>query len=255
MSVKRAICVGINDYVGSPLRGCVNDAKDWGALLRSRGFTVTTLLNAAAKKAAIVRQVSSAVSQCVSGDWLVVTFSGHGTHIPDLSGDESDRRDEAFVPFDGNAGQLIVDDEVSKLFATIKPGVKCVLVADSCHSGTVTRFAEVGTGTRRVRYLPYRHLKGLKTTKRRAAGIGIKPTTALLLAGCREMEYSFDAEYARRPNGAFTYVALTTLKKLKKGATFADWYVAIRRLLPSVEYAQTPQFLGISSQHSWTIFD
>ncbi|MDH5616880.1 MAG: caspase family protein, partial [Acidimicrobiia bacterium] len=32
---KKALCVGINDYpiAGSDLRGCVNDATGWAALL------------------------------------------------------------------------------------------------------------------------------------------------------------------------------------------------------------------------------
>ena len=34
---NRALCVGINDYPGSnmDLAGCVNDAKDWQALLEA----------------------------------------------------------------------------------------------------------------------------------------------------------------------------------------------------------------------------
>ena len=33
--MKRALCVGINDYpvAGADLKGCVNDAKAWAALL------------------------------------------------------------------------------------------------------------------------------------------------------------------------------------------------------------------------------
>ncbi len=37
---QRALCVGINDYPGtdSDLAGCANDAADWAAALRKRGF-------------------------------------------------------------------------------------------------------------------------------------------------------------------------------------------------------------------------
>ena len=44
---KLGLCIGINDYpgTGSDLSGCVNDANDWAAVLKWRGFTVTSLLN------------------------------------------------------------------------------------------------------------------------------------------------------------------------------------------------------------------
>ena len=50
--MKRALCVGINDYPvkGADLKGCVNDAKAWAAVLVDRfGFeppNVTLLLHA-----------------------------------------------------------------------------------------------------------------------------------------------------------------------------------------------------------------
>ena len=38
--MKKAICIGINNYPGisNDLNGCVNDAKDWSALLQGMGF-------------------------------------------------------------------------------------------------------------------------------------------------------------------------------------------------------------------------
>jgi len=53
--VMRALCIGINDYPGtdSDLSGCVNDANDWAAVLKKRGFTVTMLLDRKATGAAI----------------------------------------------------------------------------------------------------------------------------------------------------------------------------------------------------------
>ena len=43
----KSLCIGINDYpgTGSDLNGCVNDALDWAAELRGRGFETITLLN------------------------------------------------------------------------------------------------------------------------------------------------------------------------------------------------------------------
>jgi len=49
--MKRAICVGINNYPGTvnDLEGCVNDAEDWERYLLEIGFDeVTTILDKSA---------------------------------------------------------------------------------------------------------------------------------------------------------------------------------------------------------------
>jgi hypothetical protein len=48
--MKRAVCIGINNYPGifNDLKGCVNDAKDWSALLQGFGFDVSLMLDSQA---------------------------------------------------------------------------------------------------------------------------------------------------------------------------------------------------------------
>jgi hypothetical protein len=65
-------------------------------------------------------------------------------------------------------------------------------------------------------------------------------SAALLLAGCQDDEYSYDAYFLGKPNGAFTYVAISALSKLPPDATYAHWYKEIRKALPSRQYPQTP---------------
>lgn len=83
---KRALTVGINDYPRSDmdLAGCVNDAKDWRALLESRGYSVTTLLDAEATRAGMVDALGALVSSGAPGDSLVFTFSGPGDPTPTI---------------------------------------------------------------------------------------------------------------------------------------------------------------------------
>ena len=82
---KRALCVGINDYPGSnmDLAGCVNDAKDWRALLESRGYSVTQLLDAEATRANLVRALEQLMAGGADGDSLVYTFSVTAHALPD----------------------------------------------------------------------------------------------------------------------------------------------------------------------------
>ena len=64
------------------------------------------------------------------------------------------------------------------------------------------------------------------------------------MSGCQDVEYSYDAYFQNRPNGAFTFVALQALKHIKPTSTYQDWYKAIRKILPSQQYPQSPNLYG-----------
>jgi hypothetical protein len=65
---------------------------------------------------------------------------------------------------------------------------------------------------------------------------------ALLLSGCRDVEFSYDANFDGRANGALTRAAIGELRN--NPATPQDWFKAIREHLPSQQYPQTPQLFG-----------
>jgi hypothetical protein len=71
------------------------------------------------------------------------------------------------------------------------------------------------------------------------------------MAGCQDTEYSYDAYFRGRPNGAFTFVALDALRRLPKSATYRDWFRRVRAALPSQQYPQTPNLYGSSTMKRW----
>lgn len=274
---KKALCIGINNYPGThmDLQGCVNDANDWAATLSARGFAVTTLLDDQATKAAMVAAMGTLIGKAAKNDSLVITFSGHGTYQPDTDGDEVDGLDEALCPYDLQTnGAALIDDEIKTLFATRKAGVRIVLIADSCHSGTVTRAAQAEPDAdTRPRFMPMGNWLPDKLLPKNRVG---KPATTivapsgtsplqsaysrllgdLLLSGCKEgpNNFSYDARIQGRPNGAFTYYALKALKTLKPDATYADWHKAIVKYLPSASYPQSPQIVGSDTARKGLVF-
>jgi len=275
---KNALCIGINNYPGThmDLQGCVNDAQDWAATLKTRGFTINMLLDGDATKAAMVQSMTSLVSGAASGDSLVITYSGHGTYQPDTDGDEIDGLDEALCPYDlQTKGSALVDDEIRTIFGARKPGVRLVLISDSCHSGTVNRAAPADPDAEgpRPRFMPMGNW--LPEEKLPLARMGklaslIPPSAGpspftkalskqlgdLLMSGCKEgpNNYSYDAKIAGRYNGAFTYYALKALKALPGTATYADWHKAIAAYLPSASYPQSPQIVGNTTARKQKIF-
>ncbi|WP_433217375.1 caspase family protein [Dactylosporangium sp. CS-047395] len=252
--MKLALCIGINDYPGTEndLAGCRNDAEDWAAALTARGFSTRLLLDAAATGEAIRAGIGDLLSATVHDDAFVITYSGHGTWLPDTDGDEPDHRDEAICPHDIATNGPLLDDELHELFSRANPGVRTVLISDSCHSGTLTRLNHpIGDHPARTRFLPPATF--LPTTARPRRRPTDRRPTALLLSGCSDLEYAYDATFNTRPNGAFTYVALTALQSLPPSATYTDWLDSIRRALPSQDYPQTPALQATRSQLAWPL--
>ncbi|MEZ5628396.1 MAG: caspase family protein [Rhodocyclaceae bacterium] len=261
---KRALTIGINDYPGTDgdLSGCINDAQDWAAVLGGKGYAVTTLLDEAATREAMVDRIGDLIAGSVKGDSLIITYSGHGTWVPDRSGDEADGRDEALCPHDIGDGQILLDDDLRALLDQRPAGVRVVLISDSCHSGSVTRGDEVDLdpGLPRARFLPpasWMSLSALAATRSRPSALMGGMTRAggdLLLAGCRDTEFSWDTQFRGRPNGAFTYYAIKTLHTLLPGASYQQWFRAISHYLPSTRLPQTPQIFGSRTARHFELF-
>lgn len=263
---KTAICIGIN-YVGTPheLAGCINDAANWGAVLADHGFTVNALIEQAATRFTILSAIGALIAATQSGEIGVITFSGHGTWVPDKDGDEPDGRDEALVPIDmGDDGKnMILDDELHVLFSRIAPGATIVLITDCCHSGTIFRFMLPTQGAigckRKVRFLPPSHFikdQSLFSRMERAFGQVPKRSNAALpglihFSGCKDREYSADVEIAGQACGAFSYFAIPAFSAgIRHGQTYVDVWKAIRESLPNWEFEQTPLLTAVPSLKS-----
>ncbi|MBD3299225.1 MAG: caspase family protein [candidate division Zixibacteria bacterium] len=267
---KLALCIGINDYPGtqSDLAGCVNDANDWAKVLRERDYQVRMLLDDKATGDAIREGIKELINEAKRGDSIVIQYSGHGSFVPDEDGDEPDGTDECLCPHDVMSNGLLTDDELFDLYMKKAYGVRLLMISDSCHSGTVARFAPIVTPpTMRASNAPQRTVRFLPPnvflSSRKAAKLGVRRALrrasppgrygGLLMAGCQDTEYSYDAYFQGRPNGAFSYVALDTLKTLEPNATYRAWFNAIEERLPSRQYPQTPNLFGSKSMKRWKV--
>lgn len=262
---RNALCIGINDYPGtdSDLAGCVNDANDWKSTLESRHFDVKLLLDAQATNAGMSDAIADLIGQARSGDTVAITYSGHGTWVPDTTDDEIDGRDEALCPHDIRTAGALMDDDLHDLLLQRENGVRILLISDSCHSGTVTRGdeSELDPGMPRARFLPLslwlpqNHLPATTTRPPHLYTGLARAGGDLLLAGCNDTEYSWDTRFNGRPNGAFTHYARKTLASLPADAGYEDWFRAIRDYLPSTRLPQTPQILGTRDARRFKVFE
>ncbi|WP_405810432.1 caspase family protein [Streptomyces sp. NBC_00210] len=118
------------------LSSCVNDARAMRTIAEALGYQTLTLENENATVANFMGFMRQSAAALFSGDTLLITFSGHGSQIPDSSGDaEADGLDETLCFFD----RMLVDDELYSLLAGFQAGVRVIGVFDACHSGTVAK--------------------------------------------------------------------------------------------------------------------
>jgi len=90
----------------------------------------------------ILKGINWLVEGAQAGDQLFFYYSGHGSCVPDKSGDEDDGFDETIVPVDykfgtGEEGQIIDDDLHILLVKSLKKGVQLTALFDSAQSATI----------------------------------------------------------------------------------------------------------------------
>jgi len=261
-SNRKALCVGINVFKnlpGATLQGCVNDAHDMATLLKDLlGFKtadITILTDSQATKANIMKNLTSMVADAKAGkySYLVFSWSSHGTQVPDTSGDEPDRADEAFCPHDlaqkGNVWDpkyIIVDDELHDLFVKLPKNVLLEVYLDTCHSGSGLRAIDMLLD-RRPRYLPPPSLEAFqKVDGRRSRGLHQallekQLVHHILWAGCRADQTSADALIGRSWHGAFTYYFCKEMRACKNKLSRSEVLKKVRADLKKGHYSQIPQ--------------
>jgi hypothetical protein len=254
--MKKAVIVGINAYPApNTLHGCVNDAMDCKATLEARGFTCTMILDAQATKVGILAALNALVDGASPGDSIVFAYSGHGSQVRDVSGDEADGLDEVICPVDWP--QYISDDDFRTIFNRLPTGVTLDVFLDSCHSGTGTRdicmpisspdpLGEDGETKclEKARFLPplYIKRKSSKQGKKVKAIVLVPTLNHCLHAGCADNQTSAEIMITINgvptPRGAFTYYEW---RAIRAGYTRSQAITYAEQRLQALGLNQTPQ--------------
>jgi hypothetical protein len=277
MAKGKSLHLGVNEvspaaYGGwsGPLNACEADATDMVALASAAGFAGESLLTREATRANVLRGLAAAASELKSGDIFLVTYSGHGGQVPDRNNDEDDHLDETWCLYDGQ----LIDDELYECWSKFAPGVRVLVLSDSCHSGSVTRdallpaplatsVAVTASGTRAYgpRCLPfelvgraYRAHQELydsvqKANPKREADVH---ANVLLISGCQDPQTSMDGPF----NGAFTGALLRTWNSGTFNGSYRSFHRKIQRALPLTQQPNLMTFgrgLGFAEQKPFTI--
>lgn len=259
---RRALLVGINRYPDPAyhLRGCVNDIRQMEALLCGRfGFErggITVLRDEAATTAAIRRELAALTAGAGPGDILVFHYSGHGSQVPDRSGDETtDRLDEILCPHDFDWRDPLSDDDLGRVARGLPDAAHLAVVLDCCHSGTGLRDAGGGDHRPRRKSLPAPgDAAAARGAPLRRFGVGAVAAGAVLLAGCRAGQTSADAYIDGAYHGAHTYFLCQALAAHAFEATYQAVTLAMRLTLRDRGFPQVPQLEGARRARSALVF-
>jgi metacaspase-1 len=258
-----ALTIGLNSvdpkhYGGwsGDLNACEADAEDMAAIATSRKFAVKSLMTKAATRTAVRAGIKKAAQSLKPGDLFMLSYSGHGGQLPDLSNDEPDGQDETWCLYDGE----LVDDELFKLLGQFAKGVRILVFSDSCHSGTVVKQAfyqgtmaqrgSAAKGEVKYRFMPpdvalrtYRANKAfydkiLKEKGQRKVETQVK-ASVLLFSGCQDNQFSQDGDF----NGLFTG---QLLRVWKDGTFRGDYKKFHRSIVKRMPPDQTPNYFWAS---------
>lgn len=104
--------------------------------------SMLVLRGQSATRQAVHQALAGVAGVLVKGDTLFVSFSGHGGKTRDCDGDERCGSDESWCLYDGD----LVDDRLAGYWRLFEPGVRIVVVSESCYSGGMRRTDHGQTG-------------------------------------------------------------------------------------------------------------
>lgn len=154
---KKALLINIANYETAKLGWdhlpADRDRLLMHQILLEQGFGCSEIRNEQATFAGIGRAIQAFTDSLGRGDMVIVYFSGHGQQLSDDNGDEADRLDEAYVPFDAPVSRTILpgyggekhirDDRIGQWIARIRLRIgssgHLLLLMDSCYSGDINR--------------------------------------------------------------------------------------------------------------------
>lgn len=214
--------IGVNRYnmaayrtLGKYLRAlpnCDADAMAKMAIAKRFKFNPAILINQDATVSLLLNGMKAAAHHLEYGDMFFLSFSGHGSRVSDRNMDEDDGYDETWCLYDG----MVNDDEIFECLKLFRPGVRILVIADSCHSGTSIKNSEdvlLRAGGR----FPVE-----KTTDIQA--------TCLLLAACQDKQYAFTG--GNIDNSLYTYWMLKILEQYEYCDSYRELHNRIAVQMP-----------------------
>lgn len=237
MGAKKALLVGIN-YIGMdcPLNGCINDIENIRDILKSEYnykdadiMMISDMTEIKPTRSNIIKELLNLILSDATD--LYFHYSGHGSQVKDVNGDEADKMDECLVPIDYEKNGIILDDELKGILQCLNSDKKLTIVLDCCHSGSGVDLA----------YNIYERAGKLSLLCDPSMKVNNTRGKVLCISGCKDNQTSADSFEMGQYQGALTYSLIQAIKKIKKPVrTIENIYRCLRATLIDNNYSQIP---------------
>jgi hypothetical protein len=266
--LSRVLLVGIENYPGSALPGCLNDVAEMNSLFTSLGVPagrIIPLLDSAATRDAIATKLQQLISGLSLGQHVAFFYSGHGCRVPqyDQYGNVVALHD-GICPYDfdqktGNPTTAICDVDFQKLFSSLPSGATLAWICDSCFAGGYLSPLLAGplqrNGIDKALRLPLSiQAKIDQLEQQRPSAVSHLSTTlgglpgVALFAACSPVQRSQSVQWPA-PNGPYggVFTRFLVAEMVNNGGVTKPSMAALNDISSAVAshgYPQTPQFHG-----------
>ena len=260
-TTKRALLIGCNyaQVTGCTLQGCINDVVNMKTMLTTRmGYDASNVVvlrdddasspASTPTRANILKALNALVSASSGCSEIWIHYSGHGSKVRDTNRDERSGYDSVICPTDFQQSGFITDDVLLTYVAKVK--CPCVILMDSCFSGTVCD-------------LPWSHeyISGATFRRTKNNTAAISNSNIFMMSGSKDTQTSADiyestgngANGASEFEGAFTDAFLKCLAANGYKASIGRMMQSVCLWLSSRGYSQTPIFSSSSPTPAYTL--
>ena len=262
MSHAVSIHVGVDQPGGAPgdlpARLADSEAAAWlmAELASQAGYDSMLVLRGPTATLGAVNAALWNVSQLLGeGDTLLVTFSGHGGQVADKDGDDALGSDESWSLHDGE----LLDDTLAGYWRLFRPGVRIVVVSESCYSGGMNRGDDHSGVQWPVHSPARRRMRGMRPVYR-----GEPEWSAQAVANANRfcvaappvhanaihatvLMLTASGEHQPAQAGLFTRCLLDVWAGGEFAGTYCDLYRAVKERVMRIRSDQEPQILMLGA--------
>lgn len=242
----------------TPLVAAIKDAIAMEQLATQYQFKTKLLLDYEATTDNFLNFLDSASETLSSGDFLLVSFSGHGSFITDPSSNRFES------PIDLRNGidhtlcfydKMLIDDRIHLEFQKFETGVRILFIFDSCYSaGMIDTHREVFAERTHVRsrlleqsalLANYNNNKAFYDNQKKLIEVkkkNEKNFDLILLAACEANEKAYEDDQ----HGFFTSHLLKTWNNKKFSGDIIDLFELTKLSMKQSGLKQTPRLLPYS---------
>ena len=248
INTKKALLIGIN-YINdssAKLQGCINDvvniknmlidAYDYlpSNIIILRDDSTNPELLPTTKN--ILARLSTLIANSADCSELWIYYSGHGSQLRDLNGDEISGIDSTIVPVNYKTAGFINDDHLHKIIKNTK--CRTILLFDSCHSGTICDLEWV-----------FQYQTNNTYSRTQVKGIPIKNPNIFIISACKDTQTCLDIfnSESKQVSGLFTSSFIHSLRANRHSVELFLLYRDVCNLLTTSGYNNQMPVLSSSA--------